>query len=107
MEIDALEKRDSHGVKIPFTKLGELKSDELQNRSVEYQIPIKGGSLCGVGTFLISAPDAKGLYFVQIATTRKGIEKDQSISTHHYLPQWAIDRIRRHPDQAAAEFLLT
>jgi hypothetical protein len=83
------------------------KKIELQNKTVEFKIPapVKGWLLHGNGKFLI-AQNRAGLLFVQIVVVSSGRDWAERFATHYEIPQRGVDRIRRHPDQTVAEFLL-
>jgi hypothetical protein len=90
----------------PIWTKSEWKWDDLHDKTVEFRIPKAGGILRGDGRFVIVGPNPDGLLFVQIEQTFQGRNWAELVQWRHYLPQPAVDRIRRHPDQSVAEFLL-
>ena len=79
--------------------------DDLNDKTVEFRIPARGGMVHGLGRFLVRRnPD--GLLAGDATTDIEGRDWAERIFTRYHLPQVAVDRIERHPDQSVAAFLL-
>jgi hypothetical protein len=79
--------------------------DDLSGKTVEFYIPARGGNVHGLGKFLVRQ-NPEGLLAIDATTDIQGREWAERIITRYHLPQIAVDRIERHPDQKVAEFLL-
>ena len=77
--------------------------DELEFKTVEFRIPIKGGFAHGIGQFYVS-PNPEGLLRIELVTDEQGRHWAERIQTRFQLPQPAVDRIEKHPDPKIAEF---
>ncbi|MFZ0826694.1 MAG: hypothetical protein WAO02_04650 [Verrucomicrobiia bacterium] len=79
--------------------------DELENQTVEFKIPARGGIVHGLGKFLVRKnPD--GLLAIDATTDTQGRDPTERVFTRYHLPQIAVDRIERHPNQSVAMFQL-
>jgi hypothetical protein len=88
-----------------YWSTSKWKQEELQDKSVEFRIPLKDGFLTGNGTFLV-AKNPEGQLFVQIVVTEQGRDWAEFVVRHFQAPQWAVDRIQKHPDPSVADFQL-
>ena len=78
---------------------------DLEGKTVEFQIPTRGGILAGVAAFSIRR-NPEGELAIDIVTKAHGRDLAERIKTWYHLPQVAVDRIERHPDSSVADFRL-
>lgn len=78
---------------------------ELDDKTVEFFLPIQGGSLHGTGKFLVRK-NAEGLLAIEVITDEPGRSWAERIQRRFHLSQGGADRIVKNPDQTKAEFLL-
>jgi hypothetical protein len=78
--------------------------EELDRKSVEYSIPRESKPLHGIGEFLVKR-NPEGLLAVDICTFGQQTPAEINEKRYH-LPQPAVDRIEKHPDQSIAHFRL-
>ena|SRR5260370_20471017 len=89
----------------PIWTKSKWKQGDLHEKTVEFDLADydRGFGVRGVGEFRVGGPNPKGLLFVQIE-----LRFDQGnrgmIAVRYYLPQYYVDRIRKHPDQNVAVF---
>src|SRR6266436_5144842 len=91
----------------PIWTKSKWKKSDLEGKSVEFDLvdSARGVGVRGVGEFVVSQKPS-GLLFVQIELILQGRNWAERIQVRYYLPQVYVDRIRQHPDQTVAAFLL-
>jgi hypothetical protein len=83
------------------------KKEDLQSKTVEFSLPVPNDLnrvIHGIGKFQV-VRNPEGLLLIHVVVTEQP-GSSQFRSTHRELPQWAVDRIQKHPNQEIAEFLL-
>src|SRR5438094_123744 len=71
--------------------------DELDHKSVEFRIPIRGGSVHGIGEFWVRK-NPSALLAIDIVTDVQGKNWAERVQTRYHIPQAGVDRIDHHPD---------
>jgi len=91
-------------MKIPWTN-SKWRVDDLNFRSVEFQLPMPGKLLQGIGQFL-ARQNPEGQIAVEILCDGAGSTAEERIQTRITVPAAGVDRIERHPDPPVALFRL-
>jgi len=79
--------------------------DDLHGKSVEFRIPLRGGTVHGVGEFWVRR-NPRGLLAIDVVTDEPGRNWAQRMLRSYKVPQAGADRIKRHPDSTVANFRL-
>lgn len=79
--------------------------DDLNDKSVKFRIPAKGGIVQGLGKFLVASLPG-GKLAIDVTTDVPGATPDERVFSRYALPQNAVDHIEHHPDATIAEFSL-
>lgn len=91
----------------PIWTKSKWKKSDLAEKKVEIRWPARRGFvLCEVGKFVIGGPNPSGRLFVMIELMLPGRHWSELIQRRYYLPQAAVDRIREHPENSVADFLI-
>lgn len=88
----------------PIWTKSQWRSDDLDHKTVEFRLPMKGGAVHGTGKFWVRSRG--DLQSIEIVTDTQGRNWAERIQSHFVLPQIAVDRIEKHPDQNVAQFRL-
>ncbi len=79
--------------------------EDLDLKTVEFRIPIRNGTVQGIGEFLVRG-NPEGLLAVDVVTDAQGRDWAERVQTMYHIPQVGVDRIERHPDSSIAAFRL-
>jgi hypothetical protein len=88
----------------PIWTKSKWSHDDLDQKTVEFEIPFKARIVRGIGEFWVMPKD--DLLSIEIVTDQQGRNWAERIQSHFSLSQAAVDRIERHPDPNVAEFRL-
>jgi hypothetical protein len=87
-----------------WTKPKFTKAD-LDHKTVEFQIPTRGGILKRIAEFRVyQNPD--GELAVDIMTDVQEKHRAEHIQNIYHLPLVGVERIKKHPDPTVADFRL-
>lgn len=78
--------------------------DDLNEKSVEFQILTRNGFLHGIGKFLVRQT-SDGLLDVVLEVCEL-VTSTEEVSHQFQVPQEIVGKIERHSDQSVAEFRL-